>query len=155
MVVRAVTLIDATIAIVHPHVVGIHLRVVAMDRGVAMDWMVAMDCVLAMIARLRVDILPIAHLRVAAMDRAVATDALVVIARSREDVIRSEVKIDTMVGIARRQEAGIVRGTRIDLANTSHIGEMTISRNESRIRFQDLLDTPMGIRSSLPGTEDR
>ena len=111
-------------------------RVVAMDREVATDRMVAMDRVdgpfrtedmevmsvtarprnTAMIARLRVDILPIAQIRVAAMDRAVATDVLVTIARSREDATRSEVRIDTMVGIVRRQEIGIVRGKRLDLA---------------------------------------
>ena len=125
-----------------------HLRVVAGSRVVENHHGVGMF----VIARLRVDIPPIAQIRVAATDRAVVTEVLVVTARSRGDATRSEVRIDTMAGIARRQEAKIVRGTRIDLAITSHLGEITNSRDESGIRLQDLLDTPMGIRSSLLGT---
>ena len=145
---RAIQVVILHESVAHGMIVIAHLRVVAGSRVVENHHGVGMF----VIARLRVDIPPIAQIRVAATDRAVVTEVLVVTARSRGDATRSEVRIDTMAGIARRQEAKIVRDTRIDLAITSHLGE-TNSRDESGIRLQDLLDTPMGIRSSPPGTQ--
>ena len=117
MILRESVRIAVQVVILHESVVDgmiviARLRVVAGSRVVENHHGVGMF----VIARLRVDILPIAQIRVAAMDRAVATDVLVTIDRSHEDVIRSGVRIDTMVGIVRRQEIGIVRGKRLDLA---------------------------------------